>query len=57
MQFFSKFIGLWNELDNYVKILACTYGASTKIAVFIEADKVHQFLMGPDDELYSKVGS
>jgi len=33
----------------------CTCGAATKIAAVIEADKVHQFLMGLDDDLYSTV--
>ena len=57
VDFFSKLIGLWNELDGYVKILACTCGAVAIIAKLLEEDKVYQFLMGLDDEPYSIVRS
>jgi len=43
-------MGLWNELDNYMKTPACNCGAAAKIAKFREEDKVHQFLMGLDDD-------
>ena len=57
VDFLSKLMGLWNELDNYVKIPACTCGAIAKIAKFMEEDKVHQFLMGLDDDSFSTVWS
>jgi len=57
VDFFSKLIGLWNELDGYIKIPACTCGAAAKIAKFLKEDEVHQFLIGLDDESYSIVRS
>ena len=57
VDFFSKLVGLWNELDGYIKILARTCGAAAKITKLLEEDKVHQFLMGLDDEPYSVMRS
>jgi len=31
IEFFSKLMGLWNELDTYIKIPACTCGSAEKI--------------------------
>ena len=50
-------MGLWNELDNYMTIPVCTYGATTKIAKSTEEDKVHQFLMGLDDDSFLTIWS
>jgi len=55
--FFSRLAGLWNELHGYIKIPVCTCGAVAKITKFLEEKKVHQFLMGIDDEPYSIVRS
>ena len=48
---------LWNELDNYTKIPICTYGAVEKISKMIAEDRVHQFLMGLDDDLSGMIWS
>jgi len=48
--FFLKLIGLWTELDNYVRIPECKCDAAKKIAKMNEEEKGHQFLMGLDDE-------
>jgi len=45
-----KLIGLWTELDNYVRIPECKCDAAKKIAKMNEEEKGHQFLMGLDDE-------
>ena len=50
-------MGLWNELDKYVRIPSCTYGSAKTIVKTMEDDKAHQFLMGLDDEPYSMVRS
>ena len=50
VEFFSRLMGLWNELDNYVKIPSCTCGSAKQIVQIMENDKAHQFLMGLDDE-------
>jgi len=57
VDFFSKLVGQWNELDGYIKILACTCGAAAKITKLLEENKVHQFLIGLDDEPYSVMRS
>ena len=50
VEFFSRLMGLWNELDNYVKIPSCTCGSVKQNVQIMENDKAHQFLMGLDDE-------
>ena len=55
VEFFNKLIGLWNELRNYTKDPPYTNGAVKKIVKMLEEDKVHQFLMGLDDESYSTI--
>jgi len=57
IDFFSRLVGLWNELDGYIKIPACTCGLAAKITKLLEDEKVHQFLMGLDDEPYLVVRS
>jgi len=57
VDFFSRLVGLWNELDGYIKIPACTCGSVAKITKLLEDEKVHRFFMGLDDELYSVVRS
>ena len=57
VDFFSKLMGLWNELDNYVQISTYTCGAAAKIAKFMEEDNVHQFLMGLDGDSFLTIRS
>jgi len=57
VEFFSKLICLWTELDSYVRIPKCKCNAAKKIAKMNEEEKVHQFLIGLDDENYSTVRS
>ena len=57
VEFFSKLIGLWNELDNTIKRPVCTCNAASKYAKMAEQDQVHQFLMSLDDAAYSNVRS
>ena len=57
VEFFSKMMGLWSELDSYVKRPVCKCEAAKQYVQMIESDRVHQFLMGLDDDLYSNVRS
>jgi len=57
VEFFTKLIGLWNELGDYVKYLKCTCDAAEKYAKMDEEDKVHQILMGLDNDAHSNVRS
>ena len=50
-------MGLCIELGNYVKQPKCTCGAAERYAKMNEEDKVHQFLMGLDDDAYSNIRS
>ena len=55
VEFFSKLMGLWNELGNYVKNPICTCETAAKYAKMAEDDRIHQFLMGLDDGMYTNV--
>jgi len=57
VDFFNKLMGLWNEVENYVKHLVCTCDATKKYVKMVEDDKVQQFLMGLYDDVYSNVRS
>ena len=57
VDFFSKLMSLWIELDNYVKRPMCTCKATEEFMKLIADDKAHQFLMGLDDDLYSTIRS
>lgn len=61
-EFYSKLVNLWNELNNLVKVPVCTCSgckceAASKIVAMYEEDKVHQFLMGLNNEAYSTIRS
>jgi len=64
VEFYSKLVGLWSELANFVKIpstkCACMCGKCNcdthgTIISMMEDDKTHQFLMGLDDDLYLNI--
>ncbi|KAL0404418.1 UNVERIFIED_CONTAM: hypothetical protein Sradi_2082600 [Sesamum radiatum] len=53
---------IWEELSNYVKPPLCTCGKCTCNLASewdkqIEAERVHQFLMGLDDDVYGTIRS
>jgi len=52
-----KLTGLWNELRNYNRVPPCKRGAAEKMLKMMEEDKIHQFLMGLDDNIYSIIRS
>jgi len=57
VEFFLKLTGIWNEVENTAKRQTCMYEAANKYAKMAEQDRVHQFLMGLDDDAYSSVCS
>ena len=62
VEFYSKLMGMWSELSNYVKIPRCTCGkcecdVDGKVVTMIEEEQTHQFLMGLRDETYAYVRS
>ena len=57
VDFFARLIGLGSELDNSIKIPPCKCEIPAKMVKYMEEEKVHQFLMGLDNENYSTVRS
>ncbi|XP_031398403.1 uncharacterized protein LOC116208966 [Punica granatum] len=55
-RYYSRLKGLWDELDNYLQIPACTCSAAKTYAAQREREKIHQFLMGLGSE-YATVRS
>ena len=57
IDFFNRLSRLWNEFKSYAKYQKSKCGATPKYVKMVEEDKVHQFLIGLDDEAYSNVHS
>ena len=64
VELYSKLMGLWSELPNYIKIPNTTYKCTCgkcdcntdgAIIKMMEENKTHHFLMGLDDDLYSNI--
>lgn len=55
VEYYTKLKTIWDELANYSKIPNCTCGAAVAMAKEREEEKVHQFLMGLDKNLYGHV--
>jgi len=53
--YFANLKALWDELCNYQVIGKCTCGAGRDISKHLEDEKIHQFLMGLDSDLYGTV--
>ena len=49
---FTNLNTLWDELRNYQTIHNCTCGAGKHMSKHLEEEKIHQFLMGLDSDLY-----
>ena len=61
-EFYSKLMGVWSELSNYVKIPQCTYGkcdydVGSKVLKMIKDERTHQFLLGLSDEMHANIRS
>ena len=62
VEFYNKLMGMWSELENYVKVPHCTCGkceceVGERVIKMINDEKTHQFLMGVNDESFSAVRS
>ncbi|PKI40750.1 hypothetical protein CRG98_038861 [Punica granatum] len=55
-RYYSRLKGLWDELDNYLQIPACTCSAAKTYAAQREREKIHQFLMGLGSEYATRTG-
>ena len=51
LDLFSKLMSFQNKLANYIKMSTCSCEVVEKIAMLVENDNVHQFLMGLDGKL------
>ena len=57
VEFYSKLMELWSELENYAKVPHCTCGnfecvVGEKIMNMIDEERTHQFLMGLNDKSF-----
>ena len=62
MDFYSKLMGMWSELENYAKVPQCTCGKceckiGSRITKMAQDEKTHQFFMGLNDEVFSTIRS
>ncbi|XP_074271410.1 uncharacterized protein LOC141595345 [Silene latifolia] len=57
VEYYTRLKMIWDELANYSKVKDCTCGAAAMIAKEREEEKVHQFLMGLDSNLYGNIRS
>ncbi|XP_074267264.1 uncharacterized protein LOC141590587 [Silene latifolia] len=57
VEYYTQLKSIWDELANYSAVPQCTCGASAAIIKEKEEEKVHQFLMGLDNNLYGHVRS
>ncbi|PKI78821.1 hypothetical protein CRG98_000781 [Punica granatum] len=60
VDYYSKLKSLWDELEGYLKTAecscgGCTCGAVDQMARNKEVDKLHQFLMGLDTDIFATV--
>lgn len=56
-EYFTKLKVLWDELENYQLVRSCTCGAGKDMSKRLEEEKIHQFLMGLDSDIYGTVRS
>ncbi|XP_074303040.1 uncharacterized protein LOC141637462 [Silene latifolia] len=52
VEYYTRLKTIWDELANYSKIPKCTCGEGAMLLKEREDEKVHQFLMGLDKNLY-----
>ena len=55
IDYYGRLVNLWDELQRYRQLPACTCGAAAKIAKEREDEKVHQFVMGLDESRFGNV--
>jgi len=60
VDFFSRLMGLWSELENQARFPRCTCGKcecniGEQLTKMIDEEKAHQFLMGLNDEVYANI--
>jgi len=60
VEFYSKLMGLWSELENQMRFPRCACGKSEckigeRLMKMVDKEKAHQFLMGLDVANYSSI--
>jgi len=55
IELLSKLMGLWNELENNIRVPISKCGVAEKMTKMMEDDKIHQFLLRLDDDVYSTI--
>lgn len=55
MDYFGRLAKMWEELDMYKPLPACTCNAATEYEKEREEEKVHQFIMGLDESKFGGV--
>lgn len=57
LDYFGKLSTLWEELQVYQPVHACTCGAAAAMAKEREHEKIHQFVMGLDDSRFGNIST
>lgn len=57
LDYFGKLSTLWEELQMYQPLHACTCGAAAATAKEREHEKIHQFVMGLDDSRFGNIST
>lgn len=57
LEYFGKLSTLWEELQVYQPVHACTCGAAVAMAKEREHEKIHQFVMGLDDSRFGNIST
>ena len=60
VDYYAKSMDLWSKLENQVRFSCCSCGKCEcgifkKLVKMVGEEKVHQFLMGLNDEVYSNI--
>ena len=60
VEFFSRVMGFWSDLENQVQYPRCTCGKceckiGEQLIKMAEEEKAHQFLIGLNDEIYANL--
>lgn len=50
--YFTKLKGLWNDLEALVPLLRCYFEKSRDLLVYLQRQKLYQFIMGLNDTYY-----
>ena len=55
--YYSKLKGIWDELNSYSRVPECTCGAAKEFIRERDEERIHQFLMGLNDDIFGTIRS